>query len=112
MIKKRHMILTEEILKKNTHICNPYAISLDTRQDILTVEIPKLGKEAAIKAIEEWGQPKSKITSSSPPPMALTCLAPTTNWLNSLALSPLWNVSCSTIRVVMLGAWPFALPRT
>ena len=62
MIKKRHMILTEEILKKNTHICNPYAISLDTRQDILTIEIPKLGKEAAMKAIEEWGQPKSKIT--------------------------------------------------
>jgi len=62
MIKKRHMILTEEILKKNTHMCDPCAISLDTRQDILTVEIPKLGKEAASKAIEEWGQPKSKIT--------------------------------------------------
>ncbi|KAK8607365.1 hypothetical protein V6N13_053106 [Hibiscus sabdariffa] len=31
-------------------------------QDIVVVEVPKLGKEAAIKAIKEWGQPKSKIT--------------------------------------------------
>ncbi|KAM7275071.1 hypothetical protein ACFE04_016937 [Oxalis oulophora] len=29
---------------------------------IVVVEVPKLGKLAAIKAIEEWGQPKSKIT--------------------------------------------------
>jgi len=56
------MILTEEILRKSMHICDPYAISLDARQDILRVEVPKLGKEAAIKAITEWGQPKSKIT--------------------------------------------------
>ncbi|KAG6726146.1 hypothetical protein I3843_02G055100 [Carya illinoinensis] len=40
MIKKRYMHLTEEILKEN----------------------PNLGKEAATKAIKEWGQPKSKIT--------------------------------------------------
>ncbi|URE09746.1 hypothetical protein MUK42_23426 [Musa troglodytarum] len=38
------------------------APSLDARQDIVVVEIPKLGKEAAVKAIKEWGQPKSKIT--------------------------------------------------
>ncbi|PHU18276.1 Chalcone synthase 2 [Capsicum chinense] len=38
------------------------APSLDARQDIVVVEIPKLGKEATQKAIEEWGQPKSKIT--------------------------------------------------
>jgi hypothetical protein len=29
---------------------------------MLAVEVPKLGKEAATKAINEWGQPKSKIT--------------------------------------------------
>ncbi|KAI5600470.1 hypothetical protein BDE02_01G027100 [Populus trichocarpa] len=39
------------------------AASLDARQEILVTEVPKLGKEAALKAIEEWaGQPKSKIT--------------------------------------------------
>ncbi|KAK2978114.1 hypothetical protein RJ640_028668 [Escallonia rubra] len=31
-------------------------------EDMVVVEIPKLGKEAAAKAIKEWGQPKSKIT--------------------------------------------------
>ncbi|KAF7132122.1 hypothetical protein RHSIM_Rhsim09G0053500 [Rhododendron simsii] len=36
--------------------------SLDIRQDITVVEVPKLGKEAAMKAINEWGQPKSKST--------------------------------------------------
>ncbi|XP_061994556.1 polyketide synthase 5-like [Rosa rugosa] len=62
MIKKRYMYLTEEILKKNPSMCEYMAPSLDARQDMLVVEIPKLGKEAATKAITEWGQPKSKIT--------------------------------------------------
>ncbi|PHT82195.1 hypothetical protein T459_15210 [Capsicum annuum] len=62
MIKKSYMYLTEEILKENPNICEYMAPSLDARQDIVVVEIPKLGKEATQKAIEEWGQPKSKIT--------------------------------------------------
>lgn len=62
MIKKRHMVLTEEMLRKNPHICDPNASSFDTRQDILATEVPKMGKEAAIQAIKDWGQPKSKIT--------------------------------------------------
>nr|AHA61354.1 chalcone synthase [Emblica officinalis] len=62
MIKKRYMYLNEEILKENPNICAYMAPSLDARQDIVVVEIPKLGKEAAVKAIKEWGQPKSKIT--------------------------------------------------
>jgi chalcone synthase len=36
--------------------------SLDARQDIVFGEVPRLGLEAAEKAIKEWGQPKSKIT--------------------------------------------------
>ncbi|KAK2970850.1 hypothetical protein RJ640_016646 [Escallonia rubra] len=36
--------------------------SLDARQGMVVVEIPKLDKEVATKAIKEWGQPKSKIT--------------------------------------------------
>ncbi|KAK4482078.1 hypothetical protein RD792_011570 [Penstemon davidsonii] len=62
MIKKRYMHLTEEILKENPNMCEYMAPSLDARQDIVVVEVPKLGKEAAQKAINEWGQPKSKIT--------------------------------------------------
>ncbi|XP_047332894.1 chalcone synthase 1-like [Impatiens glandulifera] len=62
MIKKRYMYLTEEILKENPHVCEYMAPSLDARQDMVVVEVPKLGKEAAVKAIKEWGQPKSKIT--------------------------------------------------
>ncbi|XP_020204229.1 chalcone synthase [Cajanus cajan] len=62
MIKKRYMHLTEEFLKENPNICAYMEPSLDARQDIVVVEVPKLGKEAATKAIKEWGQPKSKIT--------------------------------------------------
>ncbi|KAI4338211.1 hypothetical protein L6164_016555 [Bauhinia variegata] len=62
MIKKRYMYLTEEILKENLNMCAYMAFSLDARQDMVVVEVPKLGKEAATKAIKEWGQPKSKIT--------------------------------------------------
>nr|AGC72949.1 chalcone synthase [Arabis auriculata]CDU43487.1 chalcone synthase [Arabis auriculata]CDU43528.1 chalcone synthase [Arabis auriculata]CDU43538.1 chalcone synthase [Arabis auriculata] len=62
MIRKRHMHLTEEFLKDNPKMCAYMAPSLDARQDIVVVEVPKLGKEAAVKAIKEWGQPKSKIT--------------------------------------------------
>ncbi|XP_068665217.1 chalcone synthase [Aristolochia californica] len=62
MIKKRYMYLTEEILKENPNVCAYMAPSLDARQDMVVVEVPKLGKEAAIRAIKEWGQPKSKIT--------------------------------------------------
>ncbi|KAH7518459.1 chalcone synthase 1 [Ziziphus jujuba] len=61
-IKKRYMYLTEEILKENPNMREHMAPSLDARQDMVLVEVPKLGKEAAIKAIKEWGQPKSKIT--------------------------------------------------
>ncbi|KAK3002034.1 hypothetical protein RJ639_028900 [Escallonia herrerae] len=62
MIRKRYMHLTEELLKENPNMCAYMAPSLDARQDMVVVEIPKLGKEAAAKAIKEWGQPKSKIT--------------------------------------------------
>lgn len=62
MIKKRYIHLTEEFLKENPNMCTYMAPLLDVRQDITVAEVPKLGKEAADKAIEEWGQPKSKIT--------------------------------------------------
>lgn len=62
MIRKRYMHLTEDYLKENPNVCAYEAPSLDARQDLVVVEVPRLGKEAASKAIKEWGQPKSKIT--------------------------------------------------
>nr|XP_010910437.1 chalcone synthase 3 [Elaeis guineensis] len=62
MIRKRYMHVTEEILRENPNMCAYMAPSLDARQDLVVVEVPKLGKEAAVKAIKEWGQPKSRIT--------------------------------------------------
>ncbi|KAG0457865.1 hypothetical protein HPP92_023022 [Vanilla planifolia] len=62
MIRKRYMYLTEQMLKENPDMCAYMSPSLDARQDIVVVEVPKLGKEAAAKAIVEWGRPKSHIT--------------------------------------------------
>ncbi|KAL8158394.1 chalcone synthase 1-like [Apium graveolens] len=62
MINTRYMHLTEEFLKNNPELCDYMAPSLDARQEIVVNEVPKLGKEAATRAIKEWGLPKSKIT--------------------------------------------------
>nr|AFM56639.1 stilbene synthase [Vitis quinquangularis] len=62
MIKKRYIHLTEEMLEEHPNIGAYMAPSLNIRQEIITAEVPKLGKEAALKALREWGQPKSKIT--------------------------------------------------
>ncbi|PRQ26655.1 putative 3,5-dihydroxybiphenyl synthase [Rosa chinensis] len=62
MVKKRYLGVTEESLKANPNICSYKAPSLDARQDLLIHEVPKLGKEAALKAIREWGQPISSLT--------------------------------------------------
>ncbi|KAI5021049.1 hypothetical protein ZWY2020_054459 [Hordeum vulgare] len=45
-IRKRHMHLTEDILKKHPSICSHMEPSLNTRHDIVAAEVPKLGKEA------------------------------------------------------------------
>ena len=62
MIKKRYIHLTEDILMENPNISTYKEPSLDARQDMLVVEVPKLGEKAASKAIKEWGGPKSDIT--------------------------------------------------
>ncbi|KAJ1685503.1 hypothetical protein LUZ63_016893 [Rhynchospora breviuscula] len=51
-----------ELLKKYPNIGDHDAPSLDARWEIVTEEVPKLAKEAAMVAIKEWGQPVSKIT--------------------------------------------------
>lgn len=53
------MHITEDILKQNPNMCAYGVPSLNARQDILVPSVPELGAEAAVKAIEEWGQPKS-----------------------------------------------------
>lgn len=62
MIRKRHFFLTEEILKENPSMLTYGEVSHDARREMTVDYLPKLGKEAALKAIKEWGQPKSKIT--------------------------------------------------
>ncbi|KAI9097842.1 hypothetical protein K1719_025613 [Acacia pycnantha] len=54
MIEKRHVYLTEDILKENPKLCAYDEPSLDARQDMV--------EKAASKAIDEWGRPKSDIT--------------------------------------------------
>ncbi|XP_042492905.1 chalcone synthase-like [Macadamia integrifolia] len=61
-IQKRYTHMTEEIINENPDLYNPKVATIDKRQEILVVEVPKLAMEAASKAIQEWGQPKSKIT--------------------------------------------------
>ncbi|TVU11037.1 hypothetical protein EJB05_44599, partial [Eragrostis curvula] len=62
MVRKRYMHVTEELLKENPNMAAYSAPSLDVRHDILVEEVPKLGAEAAEKALAEWGQPRSAIT--------------------------------------------------
>ncbi|OAY76333.1 Chalcone synthase 1 [Ananas comosus] len=44
-----------ELKEKFKRMCKLY-------YDVVVVEVPKLGKEAAAKALKEWGQPRSRIT--------------------------------------------------
>nr|BBI37507.1 polyketide synthase [Plumbago zeylanica] len=62
MIKKRHMYFTEKMLNQNKNMCTWDDKSLNARQDMVIPAVPELGKEAALKAIEEWGKPLSNIT--------------------------------------------------
>ncbi|KAG6424628.1 hypothetical protein SASPL_115046 [Salvia splendens] len=49
-------------LKQSPNIAAYAAPSLNARQDMVAVEVPKLGQQAAEKAIAEWAQPKSNLT--------------------------------------------------
>ncbi|XP_074366353.1 chalcone synthase 2-like [Apium graveolens] len=62
MIKTRYMHITEDILDENPNIGCYSAPSFDARQEMVWIEVPKLGRDAALKAIKEWGRPKSEIT--------------------------------------------------
>ncbi|PKA51027.1 Bibenzyl synthase [Apostasia shenzhenica] len=61
-IRKRYFSWDEELIKKNPSLRTFDEPSLDARQKLAVEQIPKLGAAAARAAIEEWGQPKSRIT--------------------------------------------------
>nr|AAW50922.1 polyketide synthase type III isoform 2 [Wachendorfia thyrsiflora] len=61
-IKKRHIFVTEEILKQRPSMCGYMTQSFDHRQDIVVDEVPKLAKIAAERALKEWGRSKSELT--------------------------------------------------
>ncbi|GMH29598.1 hypothetical protein Nepgr_031441 [Nepenthes gracilis] len=61
-IKKRYTYLNEEMLKEHPSIATFDRPSFNERQEMVIQETPRLGKEAAVKAIKEWGQLKSRIT--------------------------------------------------
>jgi chalcone synthase len=61
-IKKRYVHMTEEMFKEHPNLYKNGAPSYDTRQSLLLPDVSKFGKEAALKAITEWGQPISTIT--------------------------------------------------
>ena len=53
MIKKRCIHLTEKMFEEHPNIGAYMAPSLNICQEIITAEIPKLGKVAALKAHKE-----------------------------------------------------------
>ncbi|KAM7266225.1 hypothetical protein ACFE04_004122 [Oxalis oulophora] len=61
-IEKRYTHISQELFDAHPNLYTNGASSYDTRQSLLLPDVAKLGKEAALKAIEEWGQPVSKIT--------------------------------------------------
>ncbi|KAM7268722.1 hypothetical protein ACFE04_010888 [Oxalis oulophora] len=61
-IKRRYMHVSEELFKTHPNIYTNGAASYDTRQELLLPAVAQLGKEVALKAIKEWGQPISSIT--------------------------------------------------
>ncbi|KAF6147934.1 hypothetical protein GIB67_038077 [Kingdonia uniflora] len=90
MIKKRYMHIDEKILKENPNMCEYMAPSLDVRQDMVVVEIPRLGKESATKAIKNGGNPNRRSpTSYFVRRRALICPGRTTSLPSSLVYSRL-----------------------
>ncbi|CAN1179353.1 Chalcone synthase, partial [Linum perenne] len=61
-LKKLTLPFPSKQASPSLHRLPPVSRSSKSGAQIVVVEVPKLGKEAAAKAIKEWGQPKSKIT--------------------------------------------------
>jgi len=61
-IKKRHTFLTPELFKAHPELLTYWNTSLTTRNEIVNKVIPEIGYEAAVTAIQEWGQCGNNIT--------------------------------------------------
>ncbi|KAB8115601.1 hypothetical protein EE612_056207 [Oryza sativa] len=60
--EKRHMYISDEWLRANPSVTAYMSTSLNVRQQVAEEGIPRLGAEAARKAIDDWGKPASSIT--------------------------------------------------
>nr|BAQ35541.1 chalcone synthase [Curcuma longa] len=61
-VKTRYAHMTEELLEQYPSIRNPNEASLEARLGVMIDSVPELGKEAALRALKEWGRPMSSIT--------------------------------------------------
>eukprot|EP00249_Psilotum_nudum_P022509 c28544_g1_i1 orf=271-1461(+) len=102
-IKKRYMCFTEETLRANPSMGVYWEHSLDVRQDIVAEQVPKLAKEASLKAIKEWGQPNSKITH-----LVICTTGPVTLPGVDAALMQMLNLNPSVKRVLLYMQGCFA----
>lgn len=62
MIEKRHTCLTEEMMRKETRWGAYNSVTLNLRQHLMDAEVPRLGHQAALSAVKDWGRPTSAIT--------------------------------------------------
>ena len=60
--EKRHMYVSDEWLRSNPSVTAYMSTSLTLRQQVAEEGIPRLGAEAALDAIKDWGKPASDIT--------------------------------------------------
>jgi chalcone synthase len=61
-VDKRHMVVRRELLEETPSLASYMDNSMSARHDIVMEWVPKLAKEAAEKAIKEWGRRVSDIT--------------------------------------------------
>ncbi|CAL4993947.1 unnamed protein product [Urochloa decumbens] len=62
MIEKRHVCMSDDLLRTNPSITTYKSPSLNLRQSLTDAAVPLLGAEAARKAIGDWGRQASNIT--------------------------------------------------
>lgn len=62
MIEKRHLYMSDEMLRESPSITSYSSPSLTRRQELADVGVPELGAEAARKAMSDWGKQASDIT--------------------------------------------------
>ncbi|CAO2143614.1 unnamed protein product [Urochloa humidicola] len=62
MIEKRHVHMSDDLLRSNPSITAYKSPSLNLRQSLTDATVPLLGAEAARRAISDWGRHASNIT--------------------------------------------------